>query len=266
MNVVDGRNFSPEYPGDSTAIVVNEAVVRAFNLEKPIGTRLQTFVYDPETGETKSDEFNTYTIIGVIEDFHFNTMHKAISPLILSLGTNAGYMAVRFNSSDTEEVIQLAQNEWNDLNPGAPFSYTFMSDEFSTMYRTEQRLGRIFSIFAGLAILIGCLGLFGLATYLTEQRVKEIGIRKVLGASNNKIILLLSQDFGKLILIAIFISVPLAWLMIREWLVSFEYRTKIGWEVYVIVAFIAIFIAAVSILYQSIKAALSNPAETIRSE
>jgi len=240
MNIVEGRNFSPDYPSDSSGVILNETAVKAFNLEDPIGARIQTFVFDPSNNQSLPDQYVTYTVIGVVEDFHFNNMHQAISPLMLKLGKNAGYLSLRFSSEDVNEVIATAEKEWNALNPGSPFNYTFLSEEFSTMYQSEQRLGRVFSIFAGLAILIGCLGLFGLATYMTEQRTKEIGIRKVLGASNPKIILLLSQDFGKLILIAILISIPLAWYMIREWLVSFQYKTTVGWEIYVLVALSAL--------------------------
>jgi putative ABC transport system permease protein len=266
MNVIEGRNFSLEFPSDSSAIILNETAVKAFGLKNPVGTRIQTLQINSATGQLKPDEYMTFTVIGVVEDFHFNNMHQAISPLMFYLEQNPGYISFRFKSENVDEVIRLAEEKWNALDTGTPFNYTFLNEEFSSMYQKEQRLGQVFSIFAGLAILIGCLGLFGLATFLTEQRTKEIGIRKVLGASNQKIIMLLSQDFGKLILIAILISVPVAWYMIRQWLVSFQYKTSIGWEVYALVAFIALLIAGVSIIYQSIKAALSNPAEIIRNE
>ncbi|MEJ2003667.1 MAG: ABC transporter permease [Cyclobacteriaceae bacterium] len=266
MNIVEGRNFSVDFPSDSSAVILNERAVQAFNLNDPVGSRIVTLGMNPENNEIIPDETITFTVIGVVEDFHFNNMHQAISPLMFQLGRNEGYLSFRFNSENAGDVITLAEKEWNTLNPGTPFSYTFLSDEFATMYTNEKRLGQVFSIFAGLAILIGCLGLFGLATYLAEQRTKEIGIRKVLGASNEKIIVLLSRDFGRLIIVAILISIPLAWYMIREWLVSFEYKTKVGWEIYAAVALVAMLIAGISILYQSIKAALSNPAEIIRNE
>ena len=266
MEIIDGRNFSPEFPSDSTAVILNETAVKAFALDEPIGSRLQSFAYNPRTNESYPDSFNTYTVVGVMKDFHFNDMHRAISPVMFQLGNNSSLISFRFNSANTDEVIAFAEKEWKALNSGVPFNYGFLDDEFSSMYQNEQRLGDIITIFAVLAVLIGCLGLFGLATFLTEQRTKEIGIRKVLGASNQTIVMLLSRDFGKLVLISFIVAVPFAWYMISRWLVSFEYKTSIGWEIYLYVGFVAFAIAGISIGYQAIRAALSNPAEIIRSE
>jgi putative ABC transport system permease protein len=262
LEIVEGRNFSLDFPSDSSAIILNETAVKAFGLTKPIGARIQTFgVLNPE-----EQKFETYTVVGVVKDFHFNNMRQAISPLIFSYGQSTGTIAVRFNSSNTGELISLVREEWENASDGIPFSYDFLEDEFREMYTSEKKLGEIFVIFAVLATIIGGLGLFGLAAYLTEQRTKEIGIRKVLGASTQKILWLVSRDFAKLVLISFILAIPFGWYFIKQWLVEFEYKTNVGWEVYAVVGLGAFLIAILTISYQSIHAALTNPAETIRNE
>ena len=262
VEIKEGRNFSLDYPSDSSAIILNETAVKAFGLKDPIGARIQTFdVLSPE-----EQIMITYTVIGVVKDFHFDNMHQAISPLIFRFGRSNSVIAIRFSSQNTHEIISLVEEAWGNATDGIPFNYDFLDDEFRDMYSAEKKLGEIFVIFAVLATIIGGLGLFGLAAYLTEQRTKEIGIRKVLGASTQKILWLVSRDFARLVLISFIIAIPFGWYFINQWLLEFEYKTQVGWQTYALVGTGAFLIATLTISYQSIHAALTNPAETIRNE
>lgn len=264
MKIVQGRNFSREFPSDSSAIVINQTTVKRFGFKDPIGEKIQTFAF--VNGQMDNERTETYTIIGVVEDFHFESLKENITPLSLLLGQSGWSMPIRFESADTKEVIDYVQKSWNAVAPGQPFEYTFLDEAFGRMYSSEQRVGKVLGVFASLAIIIACLGLFALTAFTAEQRTKEIGIRKVMGASVASIVLLLSKEFGKLIVIAFVLAAPLSWFAVNSWLENYTYKTEIGLIVYVFSGLAAFVVAWVTMGYQSIKAARSNPVTSLRSE
>jgi len=207
-----------------------------------------------------------YHIIGVVKDFNFESLKTKITPLLFNLSKGAGTLSVRISSSDIPALIQNIQNRWKGLSSNREFSYSFLDDNFDALYRSEQRTGAISIAFTSLAIIIACLGLFGLAAYAAEQRTKEIGIRKVLGANVTTIVNMLSKDFIRLVLIAIVVAIPIGWWAMHSWLQGFAYRQNIQWWVPVAAALSAIAIAFITISFQSVKAALTNPVKSLKSE
>jgi putative ABC transport system permease protein len=264
MKIVQGRNFSREFPSDSTAMILNETSVKRFGFKDPIGEKIQTFAIN--RGQLETDKTVTYTVIGVVEDFHFESLKQNITPLSLLLGQSGWSMPIRFQSQDAKEVIDYVEKNWKAIAPGQPFEYTFLDEAFGRMYSSEQRVGKVLSVFAALAIIIACLGLFALTAFTAEQRTKEIGIRKVMGASVSSIVLLLSREFGKLIIIAFIIAAPLSWFAVDAWLENYTYKTEIGIFVYVLAGLAAFLVAWLTMGYQSVKAARSNPVTSLRSE
>lgn len=267
MQVVEGRDFSLDFPSDSTAVILNEAALKAFGLTEDIlGSRISTFG-DLGQGQIDRENLETLHIIGVIENFHFESLKQNVTPVMLFLNDRPqGSILFRFQSKNTKEVIETAEATWKALAPGQPFNYYFLDDRFNSMYANEIRLGKIIGIFSTLAIVVACLGLFALTAFTAEQRTKEIGIRKVLGASVSSIVLLLSKEFGKLILIAFVLAAPLAWYAIQWWLKDYTYKVEIGILVYVVAGGFAFLVAWLTMGYQSIKAARSNPVKSLRSE
>ena len=267
MKIKTGRGFSTEFTSDSSAVILNEAAIPMFSLgENPIGQKISTFDGNRPDGSPDPDQIRSWTVIGVIENFHFSTMKEGITPLGLFLNKSDGNVSFKFSSANTEEVIQSIEKVWKRLAPGQPFQYSFLDADFGKMYSAEQRLGKIFEVFAALAIIIASLGLFALTAFTAEQRTKEIGIRKVLGASVGGIVVLLSKEFGKLILIAFFLAAPLAWYAVNWWLKGYTYKVEIGIPVYLLAGVGAFVVAWLTMSYQSMKAALSNPVNSLRSE
>ncbi len=266
LNLISGRNLDEELASDSNAVILNETAFRRFGLVKGEDNWIQTFGYDPATGATLPDVVLNFKVIGVVEDFHYESMKEKVGPLGLFLGPSRSIMSVRVKTADFQENVDQIQSVWDDLAGGLPFSYNFLDEEFGRMYRSESRLAQILTLFAGLAILIGCLGLFGLASYMAERRTKEIGIRKVMGASVNSIVLLLSKHFSLLLLISFLMATPLAWWAISEWLAGYNYRVEIGAGIFLIAGLVAFAIAGLTVAYQSIKAAMSNPVNSLRNE
>lgn len=265
MNIATGRDFSRDFPSDSNAVILNQAAVSMFGYEKdPVGRQVSTF--GGGLNEQGRPNSVSVPVIGVLEDFHFESLKQNITPLALLLRRSRGRISFRFGAADTQDVIKSIESTWRTMAPGQPFQYSFLDDDFGSMYRSEQQLGKIFGIFAGLAIVVASLGLFALTSFTAEQRTKEIGIRKVLGASVTSIVLLLSKEFGKLIIIAFVLSVPLAWYAVSWWLESYTYKVEVGVVVYIIAGLISFLIAWVTMGYQSIKAANSNPISALRSE
>jgi putative ABC transport system permease protein len=264
MEIKQGRNFSPDFPSDSTAIIINESAVKHFGFKEPVGEEIMTFAFEPDSFEAR--KHTTATVIGVVEDFHFESLKENITPLSLRLGHSNWSMAVRFQSENTAEVVDHLKKTWNAFNPEKPFEFNFLDEAFGNMYASEKRLGSIFGIFAGLAIVIACLGLFALTAFTAEQRTKEIGIRKVLGASVSSIVYLLSKEFAKLILIAFVLSAPLAWFAVEWWLKNYTYKIEIGFVVYLMAGALAFVVAWLTMSYQSIKAATANPVTSLRNE
>lgn len=260
MEIVQGRNFSRDYGTDSSAVIINETTARIYGTEDPIGKEIYG-VTNFETGE-----LTTYTIIGVVKNFHFESLRENIGPLGLFLGNSTGLASFKVNAANIPEVLGSIKQKWEAMSPGIPFSYRFLDEAFDEMYRTEQRLGKIALIFSILAILVACLGLFGLSTFIAERRIKEIGIRKVLGATVSGLVQMLSKDFLKLVLISFIIATPIAWYAMNNWLQDFVYRIELSWLYFVSAGFLALFIALSTVGYHAVKAAMINPAKNLRSE
>lgn len=254
-----GRNFSKTFSSDSAAVLVNEAAVKQFGWKKPIGQRISTI------GNGSEGSKRTYTVVGVTKDFHFESMHQHIAPLIMYYGGDRYQIALRITSSDIPDFLKTLGEKWK-AQTDIPFSYSFLDERFNKMYESEKRIGELFGIFASLGVMIACLGLFGLATFTTIQRTKEIGVRKVLGASVMSIVALLSQDFLKLIIVAIVIATPIAWYGMDQWLKDFAYKIHIQWWIFALAGLLAVGIALLTVSFQSIKAALMNPVKSLRSE
>ena len=267
MKIKSGRDFSTEFPSDSSAIVMNETAAKQFNFDKdPLGKKISTFNGSKPDGTADPGQIRSWTVIGIVEDFHFESLKQNISPLALFLGKSDGMVSFRFEARNTQDVIQAVEKSWKTLAPGQPFQYSFLDQDFGRMYATEQKLGEIFALFAGLAIVIACLGLFALTAFTAEQRTKEIGIRKVLGASVAGIIVLLSKEFGKLIVIAFVVAAPLAWWGVDWWLKNYTYKVEVGIYVYLAAGGLAFLIAWLTMSYQSFRAATVNPVESLRTE
>lgn len=260
MHMKTGRNFSASFATDSQAVVINEAAARLIGLKDPINQK----IYDWQDVDRKSG--NSYTIIGVVKDFNFNSLREQVTPLALFLREDRGSMAFRIRSNDMPALMAQVEQQWRAMVPNQPFSYSFMDDDFNNLYQSESRMGKISLSFAVLAIFIASLGLFGLAAYAAEQRTREIGIRKVLGATMTNIVHLLSKDFLKLVMIAILFAFPLGWWAMHRWLQDFAYRIGIGWEVFAIAGVMAAGIALLTISFQAIRAALANPVNSLRAQ
>jgi len=256
IKLIDGRNFSKQMATDTAAIIVNEAFVKKLGAKDP----LNKTVYRDSYG------IQPFHIVGVVKDFNFMSLRDKIEPLVLSYAPDNGAISVRMHAANPTALMSKIKSKWKELSPNQQFSYSFMDQDFDATYRTEQRIGTIFISFSTLAIVIACLGLFGLAAYAAEQRNKEIGIRKVLGASVSTIVGMLSMDFIKLVLISILIATPIAWWAMNKWLQDFAYRVNIQWYILAMAGAIAILIAFVTISFQSIRAALGNPVDSLRSE
>lgn len=259
MSVTQGRNFSKAFPSDSSAILINEAAVRAYGFRDPIGKQLST------TGNGTPGSGHTYTIVGVVKDFHFESMHQRIAPLIMFYGGDNSQLALRIRTHDVTSLLENIGQRWK-AETGNPFVYSFLNDRFNNIYQSEQRIGQLFGVFAGLAILIACLGLFGLAALTTHQRTKEIGVRKVLGASVTSVVTLLLTNYLRLILIAMLIASPIAGYTMNLWLQDFAFRIHLSWWFFALSGGVALFVAILTVSYQAIKAALVNPVASLRSE
>ncbi|MEO6633088.1 MAG: FtsX-like permease family protein, partial [Mucilaginibacter sp.] len=255
IKVLAGREFSKDFATDSVGFMVNEAALKRINYKDPIG--------QPLTMWGKKGK-----IIGVVQDFHFNSLHDQIKPLILRAGEQDadGNILIRTQPGKTREVMAAVEKLYKQLNPSFPFTFYFADDEYTKMYQSEQIVGKLSDAFSFLAIFISCLGLLGLAMFTAEQRFKEIGIRKVLGASVRSLFTLLSSEFLVLVVIALVIAFPISWYSSNKWLQSFEYRTPIQWWVFLLSGGLIIFIALLTVSFQAIKAALINPIKSLRSE
>jgi hypothetical protein len=257
MNVqlLSGRDFSKDYGTDSVGFLLNETAVNKMDLKDPVG---KTISWGSHEGK----------VIGIMKDFHFNSLHETIEPLIMRLDENWtwGTILVRIKAGQTREAIASLQAICKQLDPKFPFTYQFSDLEYAKLYESEAIVSKLANIFAFLAIFISCLGLFGLATFTAEQRTREIGVRKVLGASSSSIIKLLSANFLKPVLIAFVIAFPVAWWAMNNWLQHYAYKIDMNWWMFVAAGLLTICIALITVSYQSIKAALTNPVESLRTE
>ncbi|AMR34487.1 hypothetical protein A0256_09060 [Mucilaginibacter sp. PAMC 26640] len=255
VKLAAGRNFLPDAAADSQGVIINQAMAKQLNLGNPIGKRIT------DAGGTLS------TVVGVVHDFNFASLRNNVEGLVMQLNkSNAAMMSVKLNTGNVQQTLKAINGVWKTFSPEQPIRYTFMDDSFAAMYADVQRMALIFTSFAVLAIIIACLGLFGLSAFMAEQRSKEIGIRKVLGASITSITALLSVDFLKLVLVAILIASPVGWWAMHTWLQDFANRTPIQWWVFLIAASSAIGIAILTVSFQSVKAALMNPVKSLKSE
>ena len=261
MQMVKGRNFSPQMPTDSNAIIINETAARLLGYKDPINAKLYGFNSQVGTIE----DFN---IVGIVKDFNAGSLRYETEPMILRLSKYGGLFSFRIKSQNIQQVVEQIKTKYHAFEGMAsqPFLYSFVDDDFNHLYSAEQRTGKIFISFSVLAILIACLGLFGLSSYAAEQRTKEIGIRKVLGASVKGLVQLLSKDFIKLVFVAIVIASPLAWWAMNRWLEDFAYRIDIEWWMFGLAGITAVSIALITVSFQAIKAALANPVDSLRNE
>lgn len=253
MEIVEGEGFRNAV-SDSASYILNETALMEAGIKDPIGKSFTLW-------QTKG------TIKGVVKDFHHRSIHKKIEPTVFVYRPDWFWLVyVKTNGTQNEQAVAAAQTIWKQYNPVYPFEYRFLDDAYDKMYNNEQRLGKLFTGFSAIAICISCLGLFGLATFTAAQRVKEIGIRKVMGASINQIIILLSKDFLWLVIIAFVIAAPISWYIMEKWLADFAYRTPMVWSVFVITGGIVLILAFLTMSFQTIKAALGNPVNSLRSE
>ncbi|HMB89684.1 MAG TPA: FtsX-like permease family protein, partial [Rhodothermales bacterium] len=256
MKLTAGRYFDPQYPTDSTsAIVINEALARSLGWDDPVGKRLDS-----------PGEIEAGTVIGVIKDFHFSSLRQAIDPLFLYIAPRHATLSVRISGEEIPATLAFIRETWEAFDPAYPFEYTFLDDAFAQLYQSERRLTQTLGLFSVLAILIACLGLFGLASYTAEQRTKEVGVRKVLGASVGSLVLLLSKDFSQLVIIAMVVAAPIAYFAMNRWLADFAYHAELSWWIFPLAGAVALGIALLTVSYQSIKAALADPVHSLRHE
>lgn len=256
MEMAEGRWFDAERPADSSAFVINETAARYFDLEKPLGRQLN-----------RND--NVGEIVGVVKDFHFASLHEEIEPLIIYMGKatwDFNQMALKVNGERLPETLSAIELAWQQVAPGEPFAYSFLDDDLDLLYASEQRLGKIFGTFAFLGIFVACLGLLGLAAFTAEQRTKEIGIRKVVGAGVPGLVLLLSKDFLRLVLIAFIIAAPVGYFLMHRWLEDFAYRIELSWEIFCMAGVLALAIAVLTVSFQAMRAALADPVKSLRYE
>lgn len=259
MEMVDGRAFSKDYPTDSTAAILNQSAANQMNI------KVNDYI-SSHGGYQDSMYSISFKVIGIVQDFHYESLRENISPLVFHIGDQSGYIALRMETSETEETIKYLTQLWDEMAPGQPFSYSFMNERFDRLYASEQKIGKIFGVFAFLAIFIACLGLFGLASFTAEQKRKEIGIRKVLGASVSHIVNKLSFNFIKLVVVSFLIASPISYFAMKAWLDDFVYRTDLNIWVFLAAGISACVIAWLTMSIQSWRAARANPVSSLRNE
>ncbi|HXO77349.1 MAG TPA: FtsX-like permease family protein, partial [Puia sp.] len=256
LTIVQGRNFTRGFPTDSSGVVINQAAVSDLGWDhiNPIG---RTIV---RSGRKE------YKVIGVVADFHYLSVKEKIAPLMMLMGNNYGGMLVKVNTADIRGFIDDVKKKWEAFSPAGPFGYYFLDEKFERLYNTERRTGRLFTAFTLIAILIAGLGLFGLAAYIVEQRTREIGIRKVLGASVSSVLILVSREFLLLVGLAFLIAVPVTWWGMNRWLQDFAYRAPFSWWIFPMAGAAALVIAIATISFQAVKAAVASPVKSLKSE
>jgi putative ABC transport system permease protein len=261
MKLLAGRMFSRSFPKDpDTSAILTLSATRLLGYKKPEDAIGKTLVIN---------EWNGFkpVVVGVVNDYHHVSFKKPLEPFLFTCDWYEGeYYAIRMNTEHLPQTVDHVRQAWNTAFPGNPFEYYFLDDYFNRQYANDRKFGQLFTTFASLAILICCLGLFGLSAYTASQRIKEIGIRKVLGATVANITVLLSLDFLRLVLISILIATPLTWLVMYGWQQSYAYRAPIQWWVFALAGLIALLIALLTVSFQAIKAALTNPVKSLRSE
>jgi putative ABC transport system permease protein len=265
MELQLGRNFSEDRPTDTAAVILNERAVELFGFENPIGSYIQTVNLTPD-GNPDFQNTLKFEVIGVVQDFNYDSFESNINALGLFNLPSSGFISIKLTGNNILNSVQNVEEKWESMVDDQPFSYVFLDDRFNEMYQNESRVAKLVGLFAGLAIFIACLGLFALAAFTAEQRTEEIGVRKVMGASVWDIVLLMSKEFNKLVLISFIIAAPLAWYGMEKWLEDFAYRTNIGVSILLIAGLLSFLIAWITMSYQSVKAGTSDPIKSLRYE
>jgi len=265
LQLIAGNNFTQQDIKDVSGndpnkylyhFILNESAAKQLGWSPQEAVGKKMFLDDSRPG----------IVAGVVKDFHFGSLHNPIKPFVLFPEIRGRELLVKLNGLHLQQAIAFIQSKWKELVPYRPFQFHFMDDDYNKLYNAELRLGKIMNLFATIAIVLACLGLFGLSSYTAQQRFKEIGIRKVLGASVSNIVLALSKDFIRLIIIAISVAFPIVWWATAKWLQCFSYRTNISYGIYVTCGFSVILLAMITISFQAIKAAMANPVESLRTE
>ncbi len=261
MEMIEGRYFSKDIPADRNSVILNETAAAALAMKDPVGKRLLRSSLAQEGSEF-------FTIIGIVKDFHFESLHQKIRPLALYLLSEdeARYVSIRIRQGSIPKTLAFIKSKWDEFVSRQPFEYFFLDDDFDSLYKTEQKVGQLFSVFAILAILVACLGLFGLASFTAEQRTKEIGIRKVLGANVPHIVALLTKEFSRWVLLANLIAWPIAYFAMGRWLQNFAYRVSIGPRIFFLAAGLVFFVALFTVSYQALRSASANPVDALKHE
>jgi putative ABC transport system permease protein len=274
MQVKEGRSFSSKFPADTMnngipggpldqnigSVLINETAVKDLGIPEPaVGKQL--------LWGNDNDTMYYVTIVGVLKDFHFTSFKNQIKPFaFISNPRRQWYLTIKLSTDNLKATLAQLENTWKKFSSDRPFEYTFLDETYAKLYQSEVRFQKVFISLVVLGIIIACLGLFGLSTFAAQQRIKEIGIRKVLGASAVSVVTLLSKDFLKLVVIALLIAIPVAWYVMNKWLQDFAYRINIQWWVFIAAAVTALLIALITISFQSIRAAVSNPVKSLRTE
>jgi len=261
LQMVEGRFFSDEFLTDTTAIIINESAAKLLEWKDPIGKIINDY------GRKRRN----FKVIGVVKDFYYESKHQKVRPMALfklngAYSNSANYISIRVNSNRISDALKTIDNNWKKYANGLPLEYNFLNDEYDILYKNERQTQQLFVAFSILAILIACLGLLGLSSYIAEQRTKEIGIRKVMGASVTTITYILSANFTKWVLISNLFAWPIAYYLMTKWLEDFAYKVSLSWWMFAVAALLSILIAIITISYQSIKAATRNPIDSLRYE
>ncbi|MCP4728162.1 MAG: hypothetical protein GY863_24195, partial [bacterium] len=258
MEMSEGRYFSREFGTDSTGIIINETAAGLLGWDDPIG-------------KTFNISRNTLTVIGVVKDYHYESMHRLVKPMGMLVfpgiyGQSPDYVSIKMNTTNVNETLSYIENSWDEFASNMPFDFFFFDDYYDQIYKNEEKTGKVFMLFSFLSIFIASLGLFGLAAFVAEQATKEIGIRKTLGASISSVVILLSKDFVKWVIVANLIAWPLGYFFMDKWLQGFAYRIDIGLVEFILAGFTALVIAVMTVSFQSIKAAVIDPVKSLRYE
>jgi len=267
LKIIAGRDFSKEMGTDADhAYIINETAAKLMGFKSPEAVIGQPLYWHPWDGNNP-DSLKTGAVIGVVKDFNYKSLYDQVEPTVIQIYPQAAWkVAVKVKVAGIDKTIEQVKKVWTGFSPDFPLEYKFLDENFDAMYKSEDKLKSLLWLFTGVAIFVGCMGLFGLAAYTAERRKKEVGIRKVLGASVEGVVMLLSRDFIKLVLISLLIASPLAWLLMKRWLQDFAYRINISAWVFVIAGLTAILIAFLTVSFQAIKVAVTNPVNSLRSE
>jgi putative ABC transport system permease protein len=259
MEILDGRNFSLDF-ADSASMIINEEMAKLLKWKDPVGRTISL-----QNGPDPTD-LTPYKVVGVIKDFHFATIRHKLEPMFMLFNPNNGALSIRIKTGSVNETLAFIEQTWKKVNPGTTFEYAFLDEQFANLYRNEEAFATMFTHFTVLALVIAALGLFALSAYTADQRRKEIGIRKVLGASSASILFKLSNEFIQLILISFVLASVLAYWMMNKWLADFQYRIEITAQIFLVAGMASVAIALTTVSFQALKATLANPVNSLRSE